>query len=370
MEKGNQLFHKLDRFLGIPIVLALGLVKRKNKIVPTKINRIAILNIGSIGDNVLMSAVIQDLRSAYPDTRIITFTGSTNYQLVKLIPGIDKVIKLPVTNVVAAVKMIREEGLFDLLFDFGPWPRLNSIYASFVKAKYKYGFQSDKQYRHYIYDKAIIHSSQTHEIDNFRSLVNDVYSNTNHAPRINVKSTEKSAALVKRLKKYCIIHPWPGGFKSYMKEWPDANWVKLIEKIYDKFDHIIITGSPADKEKSDRIVQLLKPTDKNNKVINLSGEVNLQEVIYLISVSEAIVSVNTGIAHIAAALNKKQVCLHGPTNVQRWGPYSKNTISVVPDKGYFGYLNYGFEYNRAKENCMENISVDTVYNALEKIMII
>ncbi|NOW95323.1 glycosyltransferase family 9 protein [Mucilaginibacter sp. SG564] len=370
MEKGNGLFHKLDRFLGIPIVLTLGILRKKNKSVPVKIGRIAVLNIGSIGDNVLMSAVIQDLRSDYADAEIIAFTGSTNYQLVKLIPGLNKVIKLPVTNGLATVKMIREEGGFDLLFDFGPWPRLNSIYAKFVKAKYKYGFQSDKQYRHYVYDKAIIHSSQTHEIENFRSLVSDVYKGINHAPQINVISTEKSDTLVKGLKKYCIIHPWPGGFKSYMKEWPDSNWVKLIEKIYDKFDHIVITGSPADKEKSDRIIQLLESANSNNKIINLSGGVNLQELAHLIVKSELVVSVNTGIAHMAAALSKKQVCLHGPTNVLRWGPYDDNTISVVPDEGHFGYLNYGYEYSRAKENCMENISVDKVYKAIEQISFI
>jgi hypothetical protein len=42
----------------------------------------------------------------------------------------------------------------------------------------------------------------------------------------------------------------------------------------------------------------------------------------------------------------------------------------VPDEGCFGYLNYGYEYNRAKENCMENISVDKVYNAIEQFSII
>ncbi|WDF48323.1 hypothetical protein PQ459_07540 [Chryseobacterium sp. KACC 21268] len=46
MEKGNHIFNKLDRYIGIPVLFILGFFKRKT-VLPNIIKRIAILNLGS-----------------------------------------------------------------------------------------------------------------------------------------------------------------------------------------------------------------------------------------------------------------------------------------------------------------------------------
>ncbi|SRR5260221_8234373 len=145
MEKGNRLFHKLDKYLGIPIVCVLGLFTKRKETPPESVNRIAILNIGSIGDNVLMSAPINDLKLKFLSAEIIVFAGSTNFQLVKQIENVSEVVKLPITNPISTVKILRQSGMFDLLVDFGPWPRLNSIYSFLIPAKFKIGFNSKNQ---------------------------------------------------------------------------------------------------------------------------------------------------------------------------------------------------------------------------------
>ncbi len=368
MEKGNQLYHKLDRLIGIPLIQALRVFTfGRKKVVPQHINKIAILNLGSIGDNILMSAAIADLRSAYKQADIVVFTGNTNFQAVKLISGIDKIIKLPITNFIKACSIIRNEGLFDVLIDYGPWPRINAIYSFFFKADCKIGFNSHAQYRHYLYDIAIRHSSLKHEIDNFRSLIKPIYQGFQHNPNVNIQQTKSSVHLIQGLGRYCIVHPWPGGYKSYMKEWPQDRWKNLIGLIAIKFDHILLSGSKADAEKTKQLVELLPSSLQNSKVINIAGQYNLQEIAHIISEAELVISVNTGISHITAALEKKQVCLHGPTNIIRWGPYSENTISVVPSIGIFGYLNFGYEYNKAQGNCMEHISVEEVIDSINKL---
>jgi ADP-heptose:LPS heptosyltransferase len=370
MEKGNKLFHKLDRWVGIPLVMLLGAFKSQKKIQPLAPNaRLAILNLGSIGDNVLMSAIIADLRSQYPAISITAFTGNTNYQIVKLIPGVDETIKLSITNVSKSYKLIKSSGNFSLVIDFGPWPRLNSIFAAFFNADQKIGFNSKSQFRHYVYDIPVKHSSSLHEIDNFRNLISPLYHGKPHEPILSIIPTDNSTQLINQLGKYCIIHPWPGGYKSYMKEWPLNYWVELINKINTEFDCIVITGAPSDSEKSAELFSFAKKKHEVS-LVNLSGKLNLQELVHFISASHLTISVNTGVAHIAAAVNKKQVCLHGPTNVLRWRPYNKNTISIVPAKGHFGYLNYGYEYNSTQENCMENITVDMVYDAVKSVSIL
>ena len=369
MEKGNKLFHKIDRYLGVPITVGLGLLRMRKKFVPQNIKRIAILNIGSIGDNVLMSAAILDLKKQFPDAQIIAFTGSTNFDVVTQIDGLESVVKLPITNPVSTIKALLTYSAFDILIDFGPWPRLNSIYSFFLPAKFKIGFNSIKQFRHYVYDYAVLHSNKVHEIENYRALISLLVPNPESKPMIKNSTTEASKQLVASAGSYCIIHAWPGGYKSYLKEWPGERWLQLVDKITNRFDGIIFTGAPADVEKTDRLLAEIKLKTKANNVISVAGKIKLRETIDLIANCKMIFSVNTGISHIAAAFDKPQVCLHGPTDVNRWRPYSDNTTCVVPSEGRYGYLNYGYEYELGDGNTMEKIDVERVYRAFESFQL-
>ncbi len=371
MEKGNKFFHKLDRWVGIPVVLLLGLLRKKKSEFPDDIKTIAILNTSSIGDSILMTGCLHDLVTKYSDVKIILFSGASNYAVAKMIkiPKID-VRKLEVGNPYKAIKRLNTIERVDILFDFAPpWARINAIFSFFVPASFKIGFKSEGQYRHYVYDKVVEHSSNKHELENYRILISDFISSDHQPPSIHLEYTSNVNELVRSFNKYCIIHPWPGGVNSFMKEWSIENWCSLIKKIYNDFDTIIITGGNTDREKNLGLIQVASRfLEDSSKIVNGAGVYTLNETAMLIKKAKVIFSVNTGIAHLAASFNVKQICLHGPTNVKRWGPYSNKTISVVPEKGVFGYLNFGFEYHLAKGNCMDNISVDTVYNCYLQAM--
>jgi heptosyltransferase I len=73
-----------------------------------------------------------------------------------------------------------------------------------------------------------------------------------------------------------------------------------------------------------------------------------------------VVSVDTGIMHLAAALGVPVIGLHGPTSSKRWGPIGRNADAIdSPDPGA-GYLYLGFEVPAVPPPCMEAISYETV----------
>jgi ADP-heptose:LPS heptosyltransferase len=76
-----------------------------------------------------------------------------------------------------------------------------------------------------------------------------------------------------------------------------------------------------------------------------------------------VVSVNTGIMHMADALSGSLVALHGPTNARRWGPVSTTSISLESPLPGAGYLDLGFEFPRQVPDCMKALSFDTVLTA-------
>ncbi len=357
MEKGNATLHFLDRYLGVPAILFLGLSKVFKNRLPDFFSpkRVAILNISSIGDNVLMSAPIQDLRTRFPQAEIILFCGNTNYGVAKMLPGLDAVHMLPVTQVLSSAKYIRSFGRFDLMIDFGPWPRLNALLSFFFRAKFKIGFRSTSQFRHYIYDYAVLHSAEKHELDNFRALLAPLHIQAVSDPQLIVPAHMQPPVE----KPYLVFHPWPGGYKSYRKEWAVLNWVALAEKLGPLPYTIYITGAAADVEASESLEQ-----KSSGRLKSMAGKLNLTETALLVKNAELLVSVNTGIMHLGAAFDVPLVALHGPTSVKRWGPVSTKAINLFPKGEGCGYLHFGYEYNKSDVDCMALISVEEVQKAI------
>ncbi|MPS72103.1 MAG: lipopolysaccharide heptosyltransferase family protein [Chryseobacterium sp.] len=365
MEKGNHIFHKLDRYIGIPLVFTFGLFKKKKQL-PKSIKKIAILNLGSIGDNVLMSASVLDVRKAYPDSQIIIFTGSTNFEIVKLIPNVNEVIKLKIGNILKSASAIRKMGTFDVLIDFGPWPRINAIYAFLSNAKYRIGFRTTNQYRHYVYDKIVEHSDEKHEIDNHRELIKALDIHIGNIPQLIVKEFDLSGFNIDPNHRIAILHPWSGGLRKLDKQWSNERWKSLYFNIHKDFDQVLITGAPSDFDDSQHLLEQIQEGKNSLNIINMTGKLSLSETIYLIKISDFVFCVDTGIAHIAAALDRPQICLQGPANSLRWRPYSEKAYVVNPSKGTYGYISLGFEKNPDDTHCMDNIYVESVLSTYHK----
>ncbi|MCV6606787.1 MAG: hypothetical protein OIF32_01120, partial [Campylobacterales bacterium] len=148
-DRGNRVLRFVDRYAGIPIVAILGLFKKRKKR-PDSFKSVAILATAAIGDTLLISPVLKDFKAKYPDCDITIFCGKTNRQTFEMTLPHFRLVTIPVNNPIKSIKMIREES-FDLFFDFGPWPRVNSILSAFAKSEYKVGFKSINQYRHFVY---------------------------------------------------------------------------------------------------------------------------------------------------------------------------------------------------------------------------
>src|SRR5580658_8328503 len=123
--RGNYRARLLDRYLGIALVFALGTLRRR-RIIPAEPKHIGLLNTAAVGDTILMSGPVADLRAQHRHARITLVSGPSNYEIACMVNHVDKVIRLPVFNPVASLSLLRAQR-FDVLLDFGPWCRLNAL---------------------------------------------------------------------------------------------------------------------------------------------------------------------------------------------------------------------------------------------------
>lgn len=353
-ERNNKLLKILDRYIGIPIVFLLGILKQKKQI-PTRIDKIGILATAAIGDTIIMSGAINSIKKKYPTSKIILFCGSSNYEVAKLLNNIDKVKKLQIKNVIKSKKIIQENE-FDVWIDFGPWPRLNSILTSFAKASYKIGFNTKGQYRHFIYDKWVLHNDFMHEHENYCELLK----------LINIIEFEKPNLLLENgyennFEKYVVLHLFAGGSKADLKHLPLEVWQEVSQYIIEQGYQVFVTGAPSDSNRLNKFIKMSKLD-----IVNMSGKLSLKQTAQLLTNSKLVISIDTGIMHLASALDCDLIAVYGPTDPKRWGPLSDKSHCVYLNKKCAPCISLGFESNCINNICMADINSSDIVKVIEK----
>jgi ADP-heptose:LPS heptosyltransferase len=353
-ERGSGLLKFMDRSIGIPLVYFLGLMKRKYRGLPTQVGRVAFMKTAAIGDTVLLSAIIKDFKDSHPRAHLTLYTGSSNHEIATMLPGVDAVVRLPMKDPIKSINIIKRAGYYDLWFDFDSWPRINAVLSFFSDAGTRVGFKTDGQYRHYTCNLSVLHSDSVHEIENYRSLLQAAINlSGNNLPSLKLNGVKVRANRI-------TVHAFPGGSRSYMKEWPEDRWVSLVNFLTRQGYEVYLTGAFNDEPRAQRI----KSHAERNPLINIvAGKLDIKRTANLLKSSRLVISVDTGIMHMASALGCNLVALHGPTSPKRWGPLNNNSVTVKSAQSCSPCLNLGFDFKCADAKCMSEISVQEVLEA-------
>lgn len=357
--RGNPLLKRADRWIGVPLVVALRRWRRRA--IPRRLDTVGLLKTNAIGDTVLLSGVVQDLRTAHPHAKLVLVVGPSNRAIAHLIPGVDWVVELPIHRPDRAARILRSHHL-DALLDFGSWPRVNALLTRLSGARFTAGFKTAGQHRHHVFDAVVAHSALDHEMDNYRRLSRVLGARGGATPRL-LPPEDSPVPWIDE--PFVILHPWPGGTRRELKQWPANRWRQLAVHFARQDLRVVFTGGPDDELGARELVDSCAA---GARVTSVAGELTVAEVGTLLTRSRFVVSVNTGVMHMAAALGAPLVALHGPTNPKRWGPLSDRAVSVVSEAQGCGYLNLGFEYPDDPPRCMEAISVEAVLDAVDELL--
>lgn len=363
-KRSSRIERLLDRCLGTGLLLTVGMLRRRRPR-PERIGSIGILQTVAIGDTILATALLGALRVRYPEARLVLFLGPTNAGLAPLLADVDEVVTIPVKRPTRAVEMLRRHRV-DVLIDCGPaWPRLNALLAAFAGARYTIGFKSRRQYRHYAYDCVVEHSAAVHEVENYRRLGRAIDAASHVAPHLTIP---RSTVVELPARPFIVFHPWPGGMLAALREWDPDRWVALGRHVTELGYLVVVTGSPVDAPRSADLVRRLRSASVT--AISVAGTLDLSGFARLLSEASAVVSVDTGALHMAAALGTPVVSLHGPSTSRRWGPVGPHGFPVdAPGEGC-GFQHFGFERRAHDEECMSRITVTMVLEQLTRALAI
>jgi ADP-heptose:LPS heptosyltransferase len=150
-----------------------------------------------------------------------------------------------------------------------------------------------------------------------------------------------------------------------LKEWPDEYWIKLINYLTQQNMMIFLTGAAVDFPRASTIQ---KQCFNEQAIQVVAGKYSLLETVKLLASCTLVISIDTGIMHIASALDCNLISLHGPTIACRWGPLTKNAIAINSNLACSPCLNLGFEHGCDNNKCMKSITVDKIIGSVKSSM--
>ncbi len=118
------------------------------------------------------------------------------------------------------------------------------------------------------------------------------------------------------------------------KKYPNKNWARTISLLLNQKPSLfcVLTGGPADSKDVEDCVQELSKIcpNKLNRVINLSGQLNLFEFAIFISFSKMVICNDSSPTHFAGAFNIPTITLFGPTSPSfGFAPSSQCSVSLT-----------------------------------------
>lgn len=109
----------------------------------------------------------------------------------------------------------------------------------------------------------------------------------------------------------------PGAEYGPAKRWPAAHFASLARQLAGKGWPVWLVGSAKDHAIGEEIVRL-----SSGAALNLCGKTGLEQVIDLIAGARAVVSNDSGLMHVAAALDRPLVALYGSSSPDYTPPLS------------------------------------------------
>ena len=317
--------------------------------------RILINQLKNIGDVLLATAAIALVRQKYPDAWITLMTVPRVAPFFENHPLIDEVLPFEYkskdgsfSSMLNMVKKIKERNFdISISLDTRLRPLLLTFFAGIPVRIAGIGMDvtANVWYRHlYTHKYPITKQGKEHQSETFMKVVRpylQLPEDINARPALPPAS-EKSILRMKNLLSineeknnnrkilFCVRGTHPD------KDWPPEYFASVISEITNKYGaDCYITGAPGDFDYASEIIE-----EYQCSVKNICGMTNPDDLVALFTCADLLVSVDTGLGHIAATTDIPIVSIFLRTNPIQWRPLGKKVTVLCYD---FAFSRFGLK---------------------------
>jgi heptosyltransferase-2 len=290
-------------------------------------NKILVVAPSWVGDCVLMQPMLQRLAQRHPGVQIDMLAPPWTEKLLRQIPEVGEIIINPFPH--GALQLGARRALGKQLqannYDQAivlPNSLKSALVPWFADIPLRTGFTGEMRYGLLNDARKLNKRKLPLMVERFSALAEERNTDITRpipSPTLHASEEQRSAALDKfgltldqPVAVFC-----PGAEYGPAKRWPAHYFAELAQRLRNKGYEVWLIGSPKDKEVADKIVAL-----GNEPCRNLCGTTDLTEAIALISCAKLVVSNDSGLMHIAAALDIPMLAIFGSSSPEFTPPLS------------------------------------------------
>ncbi len=296
---------------------------------PTTVDSILIRCPNWIGDAVMSSFFFSDVKRIFPNAMVTALAHDPIAELLQDVDGIDRWITFSREKKRRAEE---EKRVLSFLksqrFDLGIL--LTHSFSSawmFWRANIPWRLGLKAHFRSFLLNIRIAPSHEQHDVLSYQNLLSPFgVSLPQPVLQIAVRPEELMAMQqslqqigIQQDQHVVIVNP--GAAFGLAKCWPQEYFQRLCELLQRNPETVLIgIGDAKGRQTVETIFQ------KFPRCHNLAGKTSIRELVALISLSDLVISNDSGPMHIAAAVRKPLIALFGSTNPLRTGPWGQATV--------------------------------------------
>ena len=327
-----------------------------------------------VGDSVMAQSLYIQLKKEAPDCNIDVVSPPWTVSIMERMPQVSRNIVSPFLH--GDIKLISRNRFGKSLKKFN-YDRSIILTNSFKSAlvpyfakipirtgwlgEFRYGLLNDIRKldptkNHLMVEKFVSLSLQDNNYSleslDFPLLTIDLVNQKNVLSKLSIDSSLRSLAIC------------PGAEFGPAKQWPPEYYAEVARAYIDRGWNILCLGSPNDQETGEQI-ESFQNLNKENKFYNLIGKTSLNDAIDILGLCDRVVTNDSGLMHIAAAVGTPLVALYGPSSPAYTPPLIDNKKILRKMEGYEKKREGDLE--RGYHQSLVAIKPTEVINALEEL---
>lgn len=342
--------------------------------------RVLLIKPSSLGDIVHALPVLHGLRCRYPHAHVAWLVGTSFVPLLADHPALSEVIPFdrrhygrvgrswPATR--DFLRFLRElrSRRFDLVIDLQGLFR-SGLLTRATGAKVRIGFADARELAWMAYTHRLpAAAGDVHAVDRNRQTL--ALLGVEEGPAVfdlALQPQERAAAGgllaaagIQPDEPFLAVLP---GARWETKQWPPERFGGTINQIADQVGvRSVLLGGAEERVLCDQIAEICLKTP-----VNLAGRTGLRELIALIERAAVVLCHDSGPMHVAAALKRPLVCISGPTNPRRTGPYGQPEAVIRLDLPCSPCYLRRLSQCRHEHRCMRELEVEAVVGRLRHL---
>lgn len=338
----------------------------------SKLTKILIVGPAWVGDMVMAQSLFKVIKALNPNSSIDVVAPEWSRPLLERMPEVQNAIELKVGHGVLNLKLryqlaqqLKSKGYDQAIVLPNSWK--SALIPWWAKIPKRTGFRGELRWGLLNDLRILDKTSLPRMVERFTSLA---FAKNHTAPlpettpipklETEIHSVEKALRKFSLSQAAPILALCPGAEFGASKRWPEDHFAKVAAQKLQEGWSVWLFGSKKDKVVSQQI-----QTFTQNRCVDLTGETSLGEAIDLLSLAQAVISNDSGLMHIAAALNRPLVAVYGSTDPGFTPPLNAN--AKIARLGLKCSPCFKRECPLQHHDCMLNLSPALVLNTLKDL---